>query len=176
MSCFKWRAMSGTGGYNLRVSMRHLSRYFISSVSWKVAGRSESPKIWSSSWITFSWISLWIPIMDRKKLLPAAVVSWPSNMIVSTCSLISSSEITTPLWELSRSKSRKARRFFCPTSLSSTSRSSLSPADWPNERPSTDVTLLGIVSEDLVSAMLVGVLPLFSSSFFLLMTFKHINC
>ena len=47
-------AMAGTGGYRRRVSSRHLSRNFISSVSANVAGRSESPNIWFSSWTHIS--------------------------------------------------------------------------------------------------------------------------
>lgn len=69
--------MIGTGGYMRRVSMRHRSRYFISNVSWNVTGLSLSPKISSSSWITFSWMSGWQPITDKKKLDAAAVVSCP---------------------------------------------------------------------------------------------------
>jgi len=71
------RAMMGTGGNIRSVSMRQRSRYFISRVSWKVTGLSLSPKISSSSWMTFSWMSKWQPITDRKKLDAAAVVSWP---------------------------------------------------------------------------------------------------
>lgn len=69
--------MIGTGGYIRSVSKRQRSRYFICKVSWKVAGLSLSPKISSSSWITFSWISGWQPIIVRKKLDPEAVVSCP---------------------------------------------------------------------------------------------------
>lgn len=47
-------AMTGTGGYRRRVSSRHLSRNFICSVSANVAGRSESPNIWFSSWTHIS--------------------------------------------------------------------------------------------------------------------------
>lgn len=71
----------GTGGYIRRVSIRHLSRYFISRVSWNVAGLSLSPKISSNSWSTFSWTSGWQPIIDRKKLDPEAVVSCPCAQI-----------------------------------------------------------------------------------------------
>jgi hypothetical protein len=47
-------AMIGTGGYKRSVSNRHLSRNFICSVSANVAGRSESPNIWFSSWTHIS--------------------------------------------------------------------------------------------------------------------------
>ena len=54
MSSCTFLAMTGTGGYRRRVSSRHLSRNFISSVSAKVTGRSESPNIWFSSWTHIS--------------------------------------------------------------------------------------------------------------------------
>lgn len=49
LSC---RAIAGTGGNNLRVSSITLSRYFISNVSWKVQGLSESLNISFNSSIT----------------------------------------------------------------------------------------------------------------------------
>lgn len=97
--------ISGTGGYMRNVSIMHLSMYFICNVSWNVTGLSESPNIEYSSSTTFCWnenvqkstwetsiwhrsnnyywrayltcTSWWAPIRHKKKLLPAAVVSWP---------------------------------------------------------------------------------------------------
>lgn len=96
--------------------------------------RSESPNISYNSCITFSWMSWCTPSIQRTKLEPAAVVSWPwnicryvklllktiqlyihaSNIIVSTSSLISVSVILLPFWLASIMKSKKASRFFCP--------------------------------------------------------------
>lgn len=49
------RPVMGTGGYSLKVSIMHLSIYFISNVSSNVHGLSESPNICSSSSTTFSY-------------------------------------------------------------------------------------------------------------------------
>ena len=116
------RAIIGTGGYILKVSIMTRSKYLISNVSKKVQSRSESPKICFCSSTTLAWMSLWIPIKHKKKLDPAAVVSWPSKRIVLTWSKTSCSVKSTSLrWALLVSWSRNAKRFFSPISFSSTS-------------------------------------------------------
>ena len=106
--------------------MRQVSRYFMAARSWLkgcwgaghlVAGRSWSPsKMASSSSTHLACTSGWLASSHRVKDMLVAVVSWPSNMNVSTSSLISLSERTVPPWLLSSSRSRKANRRFWPES------------------------------------------------------------
>ena len=67
-----------------------------------VSESSESKKASTSSW-HLAWCSGWVARLYRAQEIPLAVVSWPSNMNVSTSARISSSVIPTPFSSYSES-------------------------------------------------------------------------
>lgn len=110
---------------NLKDSLRQDSRYFIWPRSADVAALSDPWKIPSSSAWQRRWISGWLANRNRLKVMLAAVVSWPSNMKVSTSSRMSSSESTVPPFDSLISRSSKADRRLMPVVAAASSGSAV---------------------------------------------------
>ena len=133
-SSVRRRMTNGTLGYNLSASLTQHSRYLSSVTSCGVHGRSESPKMASTSSNSFCCSSGCLEMHWRNQVMDEAVVSWPwfmkfttnqiacchpikwikknltANMTASTSSRMSSSVKSAPLAAAVSNRSRNASR------------------------------------------------------------------
>lgn len=115
MSSSKVLEMNGTLGYNLKASFTQRSRYFSSFSCDILSGAFWSWRTVRTSSYTPCWISGWLANKNILQHIAAEVVSCPSNINVSTSSLISSL-LNALFSEVSSKRSKNDIRFFVNTS------------------------------------------------------------